>query len=374
MTGHAANNVPASIAAKVGRGLYRDGAHPLGQLVTRITSEFASGRAAPDGTRFTTFGDLDPVVTVRQNFDDLLTPGDHVSRQPTDTFYLDNDRLLRCHMTAHQTTLIREGHAAFLMVGDVFRRDEIDATHYPVFHQIDGVRVWRQEALPPAARASREAAVAFVMEDLKATLSRMVAGVLGAGTASRWVDAYFPFTDPSLEMEVAFEGKWLELLGCGMVRQAILTNCGADGSVGWAFGMGVERLAMVLHAIPDIRLFWSTDARFLGQFAGAGAPGAPLVKFRPYSKFPACYKDVTFWLPPSFHDNDLYEVVRETAGDLVESVARVDAFTHPKTGRTSHCYRIMYRHMDKSLTNEEVDALQARVRAAITTTLKGELR
>lgn len=368
---HPRNNVTDSIRAKVGANLHLRPDHPLGQIKAVIQRYFESGQAGltSSSTRFETFDKLSPVVTCRQNFDDLLIPADHVSRQASDTYYVDEGRLLRCHMTAHQAELIRAGQKAWLMIGDVYRRDEVDATHYPVFHQVDGVRVWAPDELPADVSAGgQEAITAFIVADLKAALEGMVRSVFG-NVQTRWVDAFFPFTDPSLELEIFWEGRWLEVLGCGAVRATILSNCGRPDGVGWAFGMGMERLAMVLYSIPDIRLFWSSDPRFLGQFA-SGKP----VKFAPYSKYPGCYKDVTFWLPGGYHENDFFSLVREAAGDLVETVSRIDAFTHPKTGRTSHCYRVLYRHMDRSLTNEEVDVLQAEVRARVEKALGGQLR
>lgn len=128
---------------------------------------------------------------------------------------------------------------------------------------------------------------------------------------------------------------------------------------------------MVLFEIPDIRLFWSTDERFTSQFEES----KPMTKFRPYSKYPACYKDVSFWLPAGdFHSNDVYEVIRSVAGDIVESVVLFDSFENKKSGKVSHAYRINYRHMDRSLTNAEVDEMQWRVREALTSQLKVELR
>ena len=371
-TPHARNNVTDSIRAKVGANLHLRPDHPLGQLKATIQRYFESGAGAQGvATKFNTFDNMSPVVTTRQNFDDLLIPEDHVSRRVTDTYYLDDTRLLRCHMTAHQAELIRDGQKAWLMIGDVYRRDEVDATHYPVFHQVDGVRVWAPDELPrDVAAGGQEAITAFVVADLKAALEGMIKSVFG-DVQLRWVDAYFPFTDPSLELEIFWEGRWLEVLGCGAVRRTILANCGRPDGVGWAFGMGLERLAMVLYGIPDIRLFWSADPRFISQFAGARQG----TKFVPYSKYPACYKDITFWLPPSsYHENDFFSLVREVAGDLVEKVELLDAFTHPKTGRTSHCYRILYRHMDRSLTNEEVDVLQVEVRRRVEAALGGTLR
>jgi phenylalanyl-tRNA synthetase alpha chain len=193
----------------------------------------------------------------------------------------------------------------------------------------------------------------------------------------RWIDAYFPFTHPSFELEIFYQNEWLEVLGCGVIEPEIIkTSTRNDKLLGWAFGLGLERLAMVLFSIPDIRLFWSDDKRFLDQFAS----GEMNVTFVPYSKYPPCFKDISFWIPEDattaapFHVNDLNEGVRGIAGDLVEQVQLIDEFIHPKTGRTSHCYRIMYRSMDRNLTNEEIDLLQDRVRAFVQDELKVELR
>lgn len=99
-----------------------------------------------------------------------------------------------------------------------------------------------------------------------------------------------------------------------------------------------------------------------------------IVTFQPYSKHPECYKDITFWVPANYHEHDFYELSRTVAGDIVEDIKLIDAFTHPKTGRLSHCYRINYRSMDRSLTNEEVDVLQFRLRDMAVEQLGVELR
>ena len=130
---------------------------------------------------------------------------------------------------------------------------------------------------------------------------------------------------------------------------------------------------MVLFSIPDIRLFWSEDERFHSQFKSG-----EIVKFEPYSKYPACYKDISFWTGDDvgmpFHPNDLNEIVREVAGDLVEKVELIDEFIHPKTKRLSKCFRISYRSMDRSLRNEEVDVLQGKVRTIVSEKLGMDLR
>lgn len=127
---------------------------------------------------------------------------------------------------------------------------------------------------------------------------------------------------------------------------------------------------MVLFDIPDIRLFWSADERFTTQFRD----GDMSTKFKAFSKFPPCYKDVAFWISDKFTENNLCEVVRSQGGDLVEEVKKIDDFTHPKTGRTSHCYRVTYRSMERSLTDDEINAIQNSVRDRITDELGVELR
>lgn len=200
----------------------------------------------------------------------------------------------------------------------------------------------------------------------------------------RWVEAYFPFTSPSWELEVFWQGDWLEILGCGVTKQDLLINAGVPDQIGWAFGLGLERVAMLLFSIPDIRLFWSKDERFLSQFSDI----KNINRFTSFSKYPECYKDVSFWLRSSsnsaggglrsnaqdFHENDVMEVVREVGGDLVEDVKLFDEFQHPTSGRKSLCYRINYRSLERTLTNIEVNELHGRVREDMVRKLGVEVR
>lgn len=239
--------------------------------------------------------------------------------------------------SAHQAELLREGHTHILVTGDVYRRDSIDSTHYPVFHQMEGVRVFT----PADWEESGTDATLYAAEDLKRCLEGLARHLFG-GVEMRWIDTYFPFTNPSFELEIYF--------------QEILKRSGRNDNVAWAFGLGLERLAMVLFDIPDIRLFWSTDERFTSQFS----KGQLGVKFKPYSKYSPCYKDMSFWISDSFTENNLCEVIRGSAGDLIEEVTLIDNFTNKK-GMTSHCYRIVYRSMERSLTDEEINDLQWKV-------------
>ena len=256
----------------------------------------------------------------------------------------------------------------------MYRRDSVDASHYPVFHQMEGVRVFAPADVAAGGGGGGGDVAAHAEAELKATLEGLALHLFGADAQTRWVDAYFPFTHPSFELEVLFNGEWLEVLGCGVVQPAILAAAGLPADrAAWAFGLGLERLAMVLFAIPDIRLFWTADPRFTKQFK----PGDMAARFKPFSKFPPCFKDVSFWQPEGrapVSENDVCEVVRGVAGDLAESVTLIDEFTHPKTGRASRCYRVAYRSMERSLEDEEINDLQERVRGELAGGMGVELR
>lgn len=354
------NNIPDTIFTKLGQQLHRRSQHPIGILKNAIHNYFDSNYE----NKFDEFDDLCPIVTVKQNFDDVLVPADHVSRSYNDTYYIDPQTVLRCHTSAHQAELLSKGYTQFLVTGDVYRRDSIDSTHYPVFHQMEGVRVFS----PNDWESSGQDGTAYAAEDLKKCLEGLARHLFGA-VEMRWIDTYFPFTDPSFELEIYFQEKWLEVLGCGVTEQEILKRSGNSNNVAWAFGLGLERLAMVLFDIPDIRLFWTTDERFTSQFS----EGQLGVKFKPFSKFPPCYKDMSFWINESFTENNLCEVIRGIAGDLVEEVCLIDNFTNKK-GMTSHCYRVAYRSMERSLTDEEINELQWKVREQVESKLNVVLR
>ncbi|BGP48812.1 phenylalanyl-tRNA synthetase alpha subunit, mitochondrial [Rhodotorula kratochvilovae] len=400
-------NATPTILDKLPRRLHLQPSHPIGILRTLIESHFAD---------FKHLNSLSPIVTVAQNFDDLGFPADHPGRALTDSYYLNQAHMLRTHTSAHEVECFRAGMDRFLVTADVYRRDEIDRSHYPVFHQMEGCNVVdpaqggieRLECENAEMRAALGAAniviedptgdetatnpyqaehdprtARIIAEHLKNSLNGLVLKLFGGRAGGegaeplrvRWIEATFPWTAPSYEVEVMFNGKWLEILGCGVVRQAALERSGVGHKQGWAFGLGLERIAMVLFSIPDIRLFWSSDARFASQFREG-----EISTFKPYSRFPECYKDLAFWLPEDagaagrWHENDFMELVRDEAGDLVEGVQLIDEFTHPKTGRTSRCYRFNYRSMDRSLSNEEVNVIQDRVTERVTSEMGVEVR
>jgi len=369
VTDDPSNNITPYIAGLVGRDLHRTANHPLYIVRKRIEDYFASLEDAS----FKIFDGEDPVVTTTQCFDDLLIPPDHPGRQKSDTYYLSDDLLLRTHTSAHQSEHLRAGHEAFLCTGDVYRRDEIDSSHFPAFHQMEGVKLFPD--IDGETFESKENWLASpdckrVGDDLKNTLEGMVDALFqDASLEKRWRDDYFPFTEPSFELDVFFAGDWIEVLGCGVIHEGVLARCGLERKRGWAFGLGLERLAMVLFSIPDIRLFWTDDTRFHSQFTSGD-----VVTFKPYSKYPPVYKDIAFWVPDSYAENDFFELGRGVAGDLVEKIEEIDKFTHPKSQRTSCCYRVTYRSMDRSLTDVEINEIQDRLRDEAADKLKVDLR
>ncbi|XP_071443099.1 probable phenylalanine--tRNA ligase, mitochondrial [Hetaerina americana] len=371
-------NVTPRILKYLGRNIYLQKHHPLSILRHKIVGYFYSNYQGHRGTPiFSVHENLDPVVSTKQNFDSLLIGSDHPSRQKSDCYYLNKENLLRAHMTAHQADLIKSGLDCFLMVGDVYRRDEVDASHFPIFHQIDAVKLFSQSELcgedgmdkglklfdagkrtHDCQESHCEAAAKLVEMDLKSCLMGLSLQLFGLGIAHRWTETYFPFTHPSWELEIEFNGEWLEVLGCGIIEQSILKEAGAGDRIGWAFGLGLERLAMPLFNIPDIRLFWSTDSGFLSQFKEGS-----ISKYKPVSVFPQCANDISFWLPEgeAFNPNDFYDLVRTEGGDIVEQVSLKDDYTNPKSGKRSHCYRIVYRHMERTLTQDEVNEIHSKI-------------
>jgi phenylalanyl-tRNA synthetase alpha chain len=350
-------NTTTRILEKIGVNLHKVPNHPLNILKRKVESAFPG---------FEVFDELLPVVTTFQNFDTLLIPEGHPARSPKDTYYLNKTTLMRPHTSAHQHDLLVAGHTQFLCIGDVYRRDEIDRTHFWCFHQCEGVKVL--DTTDPKV----------VEADLKASLNTLVRNLFGdlKDEDIRWVDAYFPFTEPSFEMEIRWQGEWLEVLGCGIMQQEILRTAGADGGgtkMAWAFGIGLERIAMPLFKIPDIRIFWSTNKRFLNQFAdGQVRDFQPLVSTKDY---PASTKDVSMWLPEGFADTDFFDLVQNFPfSDLVEEVILFDEFTHPKTGRQSKAFRLVFRSPERTLTLEEVNGHMELIRTAAVEVLGVTLR
>ncbi len=229
-----------------GRGQRVGGLHPVTLTLQRIEKIFrAAGFAVHEGPE---------VEDDFHNFTALNIPADHPARAMHDTFYLPDGRLLRTHTSPVQIrAMLRQGAPIRLIApGRVYRCDS-DMTHTPMFHQVEGLVV--------------DTNVSFA--NLKAMLAEFAERFFERAATVRFRPSYFPFTEPSAEVDVLSEsGRWLEVLGCGMVHPQVLANAGIDGEkyTGYAFGMGVERLAMLSYGIDDIRLLYDNDLRFLRQF------------------------------------------------------------------------------------------------------------
>ena len=232
--------------------------HPITQIIDRATAIFAGlGFRVADGP------DIEDVF---HNFDALNHPDTHPARDPKDTFYLDDGRLLRTHPSPVQTRHMERPQPPVRIIapGRAYRRDTPDATHSASFHQIEGLYIDRVVSLA----------------DLKSDLGTFARQMMGPDVKVRMRPHFFPFTEPSVEVDfschvcggagcrVCKHSGWIEIAGAGMVNPKVLRAVGYDPEqvTGYAFGMGVERIAMILHGIPDIRMLYDNDVRFLAQF------------------------------------------------------------------------------------------------------------
>jgi phenylalanyl-tRNA synthetase alpha chain len=234
-----------------GRGNGIGNLHPVSRTLERITDIFARlGYQLADGPE---------IEDDWHNFEALNFPPHHPARAMHDTFYFPDGRLLRTHTSGVQVRFMTEHQPPLRMIaaGKVYRSDS-DQTHTPMFHQVEGLLVDETSSFA----------------DLKGTLAEFVRAFFERDFEMRFRPSYFPFTEPSAEVDIAWQQpdgstRWLEVLGCGMVHPNVLRNCGIDPEryTGFAFGLGVERFAMLRYGVNDLRSFFENDTRFLKQFA-----------------------------------------------------------------------------------------------------------
>ncbi len=256
-------NITPAIVSKLTERLHTQHGHPLSTLRALIEGHYA------DYTHLSSFS---PLVTPFKNFDELSFPKDHPGRSVTDSYYVNRDLMLRTHTSAHEVEVFGKGETKWLLTADVYRRDEIDGSHYPVFHQMEGARIF--DATPTGMKEVEEdnerlsyhlARSNIVIEDvphlaptnpnqpehnplhselvaknLKLSLNALMLTLFGTSNRTeplrvRWIEAYFPFTSPSFEVEVFFRGKWLEILGSGVVRQATLDTASSSKHIYYLF-------------------------------------------------------------------------------------------------------------------------------------------
>src|SRR3989344_5312344 len=342
--------------------LSRTPGSPIAEVVARVL-------ALPDFQGFDVI-EVPEVVPATMSFDLFDFPADHPTRSKSDTYYVDDKNILRTHTTVMwyyylQLPEIKEKMAkgepvGCFSYGKVYRKDEIDRSHMNVFHQIDG---WY--LAPKTTKIIGK-------EELRGAILGIAKAVFGDKANLKVFEDTFPFTDPSLQMEIEKGDKGLEVLGSGVVKAKVLENFGVDSSKwnGWAFGPGIERLAMVSMDLPDIRLLWSDDERVKKQLKLGN-------KFVEVSKYPPIVRDISFVVKNDFVPNDYFDVVREIAPGLVEEVQLLDKYENEeKFGKDmiSYAFRITYRSIERTLTSTEVDALHKKLEVETTKVFEAKVR
>jgi phenylalanyl-tRNA synthetase alpha chain len=329
--------------------LSRTETSPIHEIVSRILSQ-------KDFENFDVIK-VPELVSTHVTFDLYNFAPDHPARSKSDTYFIDEKNILRPHTTVMwyyylsqpevKEKMARGEAVGFFSFGKVYRKDEIDRNHMNVFHQMDGGFL-----IPKSKKI-------IGIEDLQNVLADIAKAVFGPDIKYRFNKDTFPYTDPSLEMEVEIAGRWIEVLGCGIMTDTIIKNLGLDPEKwsNWAFGFGLERLAIISMDLPDIRLLWSEDERVIKQLKLGQ-------KFIEVSKYPPIVRDISFIVPKTFVPNDYFDLVRENAPDLVEQVALLDKYENDeKFGKEniSYAFRITYRSLDRTLTSEEIDTIHKKV-------------
>ena len=300
-------------------------------------------------------------------FDLFSFPPDHPARSHSDTYYVDDTNVLRVHDTVFwyyylnhpeiKKRIENKETLGVICYGKVYRKDEIDRSHMNVFHQFGGLLI-----APDDLKT-------ITPDDLKKALSEIGTSIFG-DTNFRFYDHTFPYTDPSFEMEAEVNGKWIEMLGSGMARKSVLANFGLTGYHGWAFGFGLDRLAMASMELPDIRLLWSDDERVKKQLKLGN-------KFKEVPKFPPITRDISFIVDKSFAPNNYFDLIRDIGGDLVEQVELLDKYENAEKfgpDKMSYTYRIVYRSNERTLTTEEIDPIQDKIYRQTAAQFSAELR
>ena len=293
------------------------------------------------------------VITPELVFDLFNFPKDHPARSASDSYFLDANHVLRPHTSLMwkyyldipeiKKRLEENGSIGVLSFGKCYRRDEIDWQHSNILHQIDGFFVIRKDIKT------------LDQKDLENILVEVCEALYGKDVKYKFVVDHFPYTDPSVEMNIEMNGQMVEILGAGIAHPNVLKNLGIDPEKynAWAFGFGSDRLAMIKQNIPDIRLLYSQDERVTKQLADLEH------KFVPVSKYPPITRDISFIVDKSFDLNAYYELIREIAGsEMTEEVKLLDKYKNEaKFGKDkiSYTFRTIYRSLDRTLTSEEVD-------------------
>lgn len=307
--------------------------------------------------------EIPEIVPVEINFDLLGHPDDHPARNPGDTYYVDKNNVLRAQTTCMWPYYLRDpqtlqkldkdGYAASICYGKVYRKDEVDRSHYPVFHQIDGLLV------------AKRSFYTATRDDLAMVLISIAKAIFGDAVEWKLEDDSFPFTVDSIQLSIYWNNTLLEIVGAGLVNPDVLQMLNLDPSVynGWAFGFGLDRLAMIRKNIPDIRLLWSDDQRVLDQLAN------PDSLYIPVSRYPATSRDISMILEKSIAINDLLLLIHDTGNSLIEEISVIDNYSNDQkfgADKKSITLRIIYRSHVRTLLTEEINRIQESIRLKLT--------
>ena len=362
--------------------------HPINLAINRILSA--------DFYKWFDRVDVPEFVSERETFDLFNFPEDHVARRPSDSYFVNKSDikkesiLLRPHTSVMwyyyliewkaKEILEKEWEIKALSFWKVYRVDELDKTHHECFHQIDGLRITKKEK-------------EIINQDtLKEVLSNTIKALFWEDVKFRYNEDQFPYTTDSLEVEVEFEWKWLEVLWAWVVHPSVLEKLWLDPNTynWWAFGFGIDRLVMALKKVPDIRILWSDDERITSQWWN-------LNPYKEVSNFPPVYKDISFitskdkfvknekemeksWKIELINEADSFDlagIARDVSWWLIEEVRVIDIFENDKKfgeDKKSVCVRISFRSLERTLTNEEINVAYFKIRNKLEKELNYKLR
>lgn len=317
--------------------------------------------------------DTPEIISPKVVFDLFNFPKNHPARSRSDTYYTDPVHILRPHTSLmwkyylENPRIVKKleenGAVGAICYGKVYRKDEIDWQHSNVLHHFDGLMVCKKNIKK------------ITRTDLENICSEVTASLLSDKMDKKFRIDHFPYTDPSVEMNIKWGNKWVEVNGAGLVHPQVTKNLGLNPGIynGWAFGFGIDRLAMLKMQIPDIRLLWSKDQRVTKQLKNINNT------YQPVSKYPSVVRDISFVVDKKdYNPNRYYELIREVTGDdMVEEAKLLDNYEDEKkfgTNKISYTYRIVYRSNSRTLTNEEINKIHEELQKRTAQRFNAELR
>lgn len=305
----------------------------------------------------------DPIVTVIDNYDNLLIATDNISRSSTYTHYVDKEHILRTHTTAQIPAILRElaatrkdwNDVVILLPGLAYRRDVTDKKHVGQVHMLEMWRIVKTGKDKP-----------IVKDDLLDVV-KGVANIAAPGWKLRIIDSPHPYTKQGIEVNAVLGERDIEILECGLINDQILANAGLDPQEysGWALGMGLDRLVMTLKDIPDVRYLRSTNPKIAAQMKD-------LEKYHEVSSQPAIQRDMSYSVPANYVEEDINEDIREALGDkqnILESVEILSETAYKdlpqkiqerlgiSSGQKNVLVRITLRHLERTLENKEANQI-----------------